>query len=224
MKKFVVSILILAVTCGSCYYYYKTWTTESVLSKYGSRGQEVKDIQYKLAIWGYYKGKVDGVYGWRTSQAVRSFQKKNDLTVDGIAGPQTLAALGLPTGRGTTQTTTSRSGDVNLLARVINGEARGEPYIGQVAVGAVILNRVQHPSFPNTMAGVVYQPRAFTAITDGQVHANMQSDSIRAAQDALNGWDPSGGAIYYYNPAKTTSNWIYSRPVIKRIGKHVFAK
>ncbi|MDK2799462.1 MAG: N-acetylmuramoyl-L-alanine amidase [Clostridiales bacterium] len=222
MKKFVVSLLILSLVSGVCYYYYKVWTTESVLSRYGSRGQEVKDIQYQLRKWGYYDGKIDGIYGWKTTQAVKKFQRKNGLKVDGIAGPNTLAALGLPTGR--TTTTTRRSGDVYLLARVINGEARGEPYIGQVAVGAVVLNRVQHPSFPNTLAGVIYQPGAFTAIIDGQIHAQMESSSIKAASDALNGWDPSGGAIYYYNPAKTTNSWIYNRPVIKRIGKHVFAK
>ncbi len=223
MKKFMISLLILAVTCFGCYYYYKTWTTESVLARYGSRGQQVKDIQFRLRQWGYFKGDIDGIYGWRTTAAVRNFQAKNGLRVDGIAGPETLGGLALPTGR-PARTDTSRSGDVLLMARAINGEARGEPYVGQVAVGAVILNRVRHPSFPNTIAGVVYQPGAFTAITDGQIHANMRSDSMRAAQDALNGWDPSGGAIYYYNPAKTTNNWIYGRPVINRIGKHVFAK
>jgi N-acetylmuramoyl-L-alanine amidase len=224
MRKFIISLLVLSLTSGACFYYYKAWTTESVLSRYGSRGQEVKNIQYQLRKWGYYKGKIDGIYGWRTALAVRKFQRKNGLRVDGIAGPQTLAALGLPTGRSTAKASTSASGNVYLLARVINGEARGEPYIGQVAVGAVILNRVEHPSFPNTLAGVIYQPGAFTAITDGQVHAQLESSSVKAARDALNGWDPSGGAIYYYNPAKTTNNWIYSRPVIKRIGKHIFAK
>lgn len=220
MKRLIIGLLILGLTFGGCAYYYRAWTTESVLVRYGSRGQQVKDVQYLLRKWGYYDGSVDGIYGWRTTQAVRNFQARNGLIVDGITGPQTLAALGLPTGQ---TTNTSQSGDVYLMARAINGEARGEPYIGQVAVGAVILNRVRHPSFPNTVAGVIYQPRAFTAVADGQIHANMQPDSIRAAQDALNGWDPSGGAIYYYNPAKTTNNWIYSRPVIKRIGKHVFA-
>lgn len=223
MKKLLIGLLVLAMTFVGCIYYYKAWTTESVLSRYGSRGQEVKDIQYRLRQWGYYNGKIDGIYGWRTTQAVRYFQSKNGLKVDGIAGPQTLAALGLPTGR-TAPVNTSYSGNVYLLARAINGEARGEPYIGQVAVGAVILNRVRHPSFPNTIAGVIYQPGAFTAIRDGQIHADMRSSSIKAAQDALNGWDPTGGAIYYYNPAKTTNSWIYNRPVVTRIGKHVFAK
>lgn len=221
MKKIIIALLVLGLVFGGCAYYYRTWNTESVLVRYGSRGQQVKDIQYLLRKWGYYNGSVDGIYGWRTTQGVRNFQARNGLIVDGITGPQTLAALGLPTGQ---TNKTSQSGDVYLMARAINGEARGEPYIGQIAVGAVILNRVRHPSFPNTVAGVIYQPRAFTAVADGQIHAQMEQDSIRAAQDALNGWDPSGGAIYYYNPAKTTNNWIYSRPVIKRIGRHVFAE
>jgi len=225
MRKFVLSLILLMFVCGGCYRYYKIWTVEPTLSKYGSRGQEVKNIQYRLRNWGYYKGNIDGIYGWRTTAAVKEFQRKNGLKVDGIAGPQTLAALGLPTGQTTgTTTSTSRSADVNLLARVINGEARGEPYKGQVAVGAVVLNRVKHPSFPNTLAGVIYQPGAFTAITDGQIHANLEPTSIRAAQDALNGWDPTNGCIYYYNPAKTTNKWIYSRPVVTKIGSHVFAK
>jgi N-acetylmuramoyl-L-alanine amidase len=222
LKKLIIYLFILGLVSISCLYYYHIWTTESVLSKYGSRGQEVKDIQFQLRKWGYYKGNIDGIYGWRTTQAVRNFQAKNGLLVDGIAGPQTLAALGLPTGQ--QAVATGDSGNLYLLAMVINGEARGEPYVGQVAVGAVVLNRVRHPSFPNTIAGVVYQPGAFTAITDGQIHANMESSSMRAARDALNGWDPTGGAIYYYNPAKTTNKWIYSRPVITQIGKHVFAK
>ena len=224
MRKMITYLLILGAVCASCYYYYTTWTTQSTLSKYGSRGQEVKDIQYRLRNWGYYTGKIDGIYGWKTTQSVKRFQAKNGLQADGVAGPRTLAALGLPTGQGAATKVSSRSGDVNLLARVINGEARGEPYTGQVAVGAVILNRVRHPSFPNTLAGVIYQPGAFTAIVDGQIHANMEPDSIRAAQDALNGWDPSGGCIYYYNPAKTTNKWIWGRPQVKKIGKHIFCK
>ena len=225
MRRIIAYLFILSVVCMGSYKFYRLWTVESTLSKYGSRGQEVKDIQFRLRNWGYYKGSIDGIYGWRTTNSVKNFQSKNGLQADGIAGPRTLGALGLPTGNTATKvTTTSRSSDVNLLARVINGEARGEPYSGQVAVGAVILNRVTHPSFPNTLAGVIYQPGAFTAITDGQIHANMEPDSIRAAQDALNGWDPSGGCIYYYNPAKTTNKWIWSREVVVTIGKHIFAR
>ncbi len=192
------------------------------LSKLGSRGQEVKNIQYRLREWGYYNGSIDGVYGQKTKNAVIKFQRKNGLTPDGIAGNATLAAIGLSTSGGSSSS--SSSSNVNLLARIINGEARGETYEGQVAVGAVVLNRVDHPSFPNTIAGVIYQPNAFTAINDGQIHAAMESSCLRAARDALNGWDPTGGAIYYYNPRTATNTWIRSRPVITAIGKHVFCK
>lgn len=200
------------------------------VSKYGSRGEEVRRIQTKLKQWGYFSGAADGVYGTDTKNAVKAFQRKNGLKADGIAGSKTLYELGLGrasdggSSSGAAASSGASDNDINLLARVINGEARGESYEGQVAVGAVILNRVKHPSFPNTLSGVVYQPGAFTAITDGQVHANMTASAQKAARDAMNGWDPSGGAIYYYNPAKTTNQWIYSRPVIKVIGKHRFAK
>ena len=190
------------------------------LSKVGSRGQEVKNIQYRLREWGYFNGSIDGVYGQKTKNAVIKFQKKNGLTPDGVAGNATLAAMGLATSGGSS----SSSANVNLLARIINGEARGETYEGQVAVGAVVLNRVDHPSFPNTIAGVIYQPNAFTAIDDGQINASLESSCLRAARDALNGWDPTGGAIYYYNPRTATNTWIRSRPVITTIGKHVFCK
>lgn len=187
-----------------------------VLSKRGSTGDEVLNIQKRLSSWGYYSGKIDGIYGSSTEKAVKDFQKKHSLTPDGVAGAATLEKLGLPSG-------SSPSGNnVNLLARAINGEARGEPYTGQVAVGAVILNRVEHPSFPNTIAGVIYQPGAFTAVSDGQIHAQMEESCIRAAKDALNGWDPAGGAIYYYNPKTATNQWIRTRPIIATIGKHVF--
>ena len=182
----------------------------------GSSGETVRQIQTKLRNWGYYTGSVDGVYGSGTEKAVRLFQQKNGLTVDGNAGAQTLAAMGIQTGA------TGGSAQVDLLARLISAEARGEPYSGQVAVGAVVLNRVRHPSFPNTIAGVIYQNGAFTAITDGQFNQPVADSAYRAARDALNGWDPSGGAIYYFNPAKTTSKWIWSRPLIVVIGKHRF--
>ena len=185
----------------------------------GDRGEKVREIQTRLKRWGYYTGNIDGIYGKKTVAAVKYFQRQNGLTVDGICGEQTLAALGISGG--------SQAGDndLYLLSRMIAAEARGEPYVGQVAVGAVILNRVRHPSFPNSIAGVIYQPRAFSAIDDGQWQKTPITDSARrAARDALNGWDPTGGAIYYYNPAKTTSKWIYSRPVVTTIGAHVFAK
>lgn len=203
-------------------------TVKTAVYKYGSKDAIVTEIQRRLIAWGYYKGNMDGIYGYETYLAVKEFQRKNNLTVDGIAGDATLAALGINAGPSsggskTSNTTPSSSNsDLMLLARFINGEARGEPYEGQVAVGAVILNRLRNPNFPNTLAGVVYQPGAFTAVVDGQIHANMEETSIRAARDALNGWDPSGGAIYYFNPDTATSAWIWSRPLIKVIGKHRF--
>ena len=183
----------------------------------GSSGEQVRVIQTKLKNWGYYDGVVDGVFGSQTTQAVKYFQRKNGLTADGIVGPATLKALGM-SGEGTPAQDTS----VDLLARVISAEARGEPYSGQVAVGAVILNRVEHPSFPNTVAGVVYQPGAFTCMVDGQIDQPVADSAYRAARDALNGADPSGGAIYYFNPSTATSAWIWSRPLIKVIGSHRF--
>lgn len=188
------------------------------LSKVGSRGEEVKKIQAKLRNWGYYTGSVDGVYGWQTQNAVKSFQKKNGLTVDGVAGERTLNAMGIFS----SSSSSPNEASINLLARVINGEARGEPYEGQVAVGAVVLNRVDHPSFPNSISGVVYQKGAFTAVDDGQINAEMYASSHRAARDALNGWDPTGGAIYYYNPKTATNQWIRTREIICTIGRHVF--
>ena len=196
-----------------------------VLAAYsrGSSGAKVKEIQTRLKKWGYYSGAIDGIYGSKTVAAVKYFQRTNGLTPDGVCGKKILAALGISDSSGASGST--ESNDLYLLARMIAAEARGEPYVGQVAVGAVILNRVKHPSFPNSISGVIYQPNAFTAINDGQWASVTVTESARkAARDALNGWDPTGGAIYYYNPAKTTSQWIYSRPVITTIGQHVFAK
>ncbi len=193
------------------------------LSKSGSRGEEVRKIQTKLKNWGYYGGTVDGIYGWQTENAVRSFQKKNGLTADGVAGEKTLNAMGIFSSTSSGGNSASpNEANIELLARVINGEARGEPYEGQVAVGAVVLNRVDHPSFPNSISGVVYQKGAFTAVDDGQINAQMYASSRRAARDALNGWDPTGGAIYYYNPVTATNKWIRTREVVCTIGRHVF--
>ena len=191
----------------------------SVLSKYGSRGDEVTQIQTKLKDLGYYTGNIDGIYGSGTQNAVIAFQKSRGLSADGIAGPKTLSALGIGAAQGNGSFSSS---DINLLARVISAEARGESYTGQVAVGAVILNRIEHPSFPNTLAGVVYQPGAFSCLNDGQFNEPVAESAQRAAQDTINGWDPSGGAIYYYNPEKSTNQWIFSRPVLTVIGKHRF--
>lgn len=197
----------------------------AALSYYGSSGQEVIDIQAKLYKWGYYKGIVDGKYGYQTYRAVRLFQSKNGLKVDGVVGPKTLAALGLPTGQQPTRAKASTANkDVNLLAHIIHGEARGEPYTGQVAIAAVVLNRTRDSRFPKTIAGVIYQPGAFDAVKDGQINLPPAETSYKAARDALNGWDPSGGAVYYFNPATATSKWIWTRTIIARIGKHVFAK
>lgn len=192
----------------------------------GDTGNAVTTIQTKLRRWGYFDGPVDGIYGSGTAKAVRYFQQSNGLTPDGVAGPATLKALGMEqqssnSGSSSGNTNTAKS-DVALLAKVISAEARGEPYSGQVAVGAVILNRIAHPSFPNTMAGVVYEPGAFTCMVDGQINQPVASSAYQAAQDALNGVDPSGGAIYYFNPATATSKWIWSRPLLTIIGKHRF--
>ena len=194
------------------------------LSKYGSRGSEVRTIQDKLKRWGYYTGSVDGIYGSLTVSAVKKFQQKNGLAVDGIAGTKTLTAMGITSGSSSSGSSSNNSSNLNLLARVIYGEARGEPYTGQVAVGAVILNRVKSSKFPNTISGVVYQSGAFDAVADGQVNLNPDSTAKKAAQDALNGWDPSYGAIYYFNPSTATNKWIWSRPMTVTIGKHRFCK
>ncbi|MCC8063921.1 MAG: spore cortex-lytic enzyme [Clostridiales bacterium] len=185
----------------------------------GDSGDTVVTIQTKLKRWGYYTGAVDGIYGSSTVSAVKYFQRANGLTEDGVVGAATLRALGMEGGGATNSSTNA---DVALLAKVISAEARGEPYSGQVAVGAVILNRVNNPSFPSTIAGVVYEPGAFTCMVDGQIDQPVADSAYRAARDALNGADPSGGALYYFNPDTATSAWIWSRPLITVIGKHRF--
>ncbi len=187
--------------------------------KKGSTGSVVSQIQTLLKNQGFYSGAVDGVYGSATEAAVTKYQKRFGLKADGIAGPQTLAYMGISSSGSASG---SSGGDVALLARLISAEARGEPYTGQVAVGAVVLNRMEHPSFPNTMSGVIYQSGAFTCIDDGQFNEPVADSAYRAARDAMNGWDPSGGAIYYFNPVTATSKWIWSRPLITVIGKHRF--
>ena len=195
------------------------------LSKYGSRGDEVRQIQTKLKRWGYYNGNIDGIFGSQTLEAVKYFQRKNGLTVDGIAGPATLKAMGIyNSSNSSSSSSSSNSSNVDLLARLIYGEARGEPYTGQVAVGAVVMNRVKSSSFPNTISGVIYQSGAFDAVSDGQINLSPNSTAIKAAQDAINGWDPSYGAIYYFNPSTATNKWIWSRPMTVTIGNHRFCK
>lgn len=195
------------------------------LSKYGSRGNEVTQIQTKLKRWGYYKGNIDGIYGSQTLEAVKYFQRKNGLSVDGIAGKNTLVAMGIySSDNSSSSSSSSNSSNVNLLARLIYGEARGEPYTGQVAVGAVVLNRVKNSSFPNSISGVIYQSGAFDVVRDGQINMSPNSTALKAAQDAINGWDPSYGAIYYFNPNTATNKWIWSRPHTTTIGNHRFCK
>ena len=207
-------------------------TLEAAVLKQGSSGGEVKEVQRRLKLWGYYKGSVDGVFGAGTKAAVISFQKKNGLTADGVVGKATYKALGMTgsynilageSSSSSSATNGFSSSDVYLLAKTIYAEGRGEPYIGQVAIGAVILNRVRSAQFPNTVSGVVYQKHAFTAVTDGQINLTPNETAMKAARDAINGWDPSGGAIYYYNPAVATSAWIFDRQTVTVIGKHVFA-
>ncbi len=192
------------------------------LSKIGSVGEEVTKIQQKLKTDGYYTGAIDGIYGTGTKNAVSKFQRDRGLSVDGIAGKQTLEALGI--NDASEGYNGYSSSDYELLARTISAEARGESHLGQVAVGAVILNRVEHPSFPDTVSGVVYQNGAFTCLSDGQFYEPIADSSYKAARDALNGLDPTGGAIYYYNPKTATSKWIFSRKVITTIGEHVFCE
>lgn len=195
------------------------------LSKYGSNGEEVKKIQSALKEKGYYDGTIDGIFGNGTKNAVISYQKENGLSADGIAGPKTLQSLGIDAEENTSSSSSDgefSNSDVQLLAKIISAEARGEPYTGQVAIGAVILNRIEHPSFPNTLSGVIYQPGAFSCLNDGQVNQPVSDSANRAAQDAINGLDPSSGAIYYYNPQKTSNKFMLSRPVITTIGNHKF--
>lgn len=217
------AVILCAGVIGFVGYEICTAKQESsyAVSRLGSTGDEVRSIQKKLASLGYYKGSVDGIYGTQTQQAVTSFQRNCGITADGICGKTTLLYLGL--GRGSSGSSTQySSADVELLAKVISAEARGESYEGQVAVGAVILNRVRHPSFPDSISGVVYQQGAFSCVNDSNWYQPVADSSRRAAIDAINGWDPSGGAIYYFNAAKTSDSFMHSRPVVKTIGDHKF--
>lgn len=223
-KMIIVSAIVLISVAIVVFVLFFQNNTVEALSKYGSRGSEVTQIQTKLKRWGYYNGNIDGIYGTQTLNAVKYFQRKNGLTVDGIAGPATLKAMGIYSSSSSSSSSSSNSNNLNLLARLIYGEARGEPYTGQVAVGAVVMNRVKSSSFPNSISGVIYQSGAFDAVKDGQINLSPDSTSKKAAQDAINGWDPSYGAIYYFNPSTATNKWIWSRPMTVTIGRHRFCK
>ena len=214
MKRVFVILLTLAMLLSVC------GVSAAGLCKIGSRSEEVRAVQQALKEKGYYNYTVDGIFGTRTRSAVVSFQKDNGLDPDGIAGEKTLKALGVYSGNDSYGGYSSS--DYDLLARIISAEARGESYLGQVAVGAVILNRIEHPSFPDTISGVIYQKGAFSCLNDGQFYESVADSAYSAARDAINGLDPSGGAIYYYNPSTATSKWIFSRPVITTIGNHRF--
>ena len=226
MKKNAKLIVLVGVIISAIVLIYSFNSNKvEALSRYGSRGDEVTQIQTKLKRWGYYSGSIDGIYGTKTLNAVKSFQRKNGLTVDGIAGTQTLQAMGIYSSSSKNSSSSSgNSSELSLLSKAVYAEARGEPYMGQVAIAAVVLNRVKSSSFPNTIAGVIYQPGAFTAVSDGQINLTPDSTARKAAQDALNGWDPTSGCIYYFNPNTATSKWIWSRPRVIEIGKHVFCK
>ena len=199
-----------------------TLTADAATLTMGSRGERVAIIQQRLKEWGYYTGQVDGVFGRGTYNAVVRFQRQNGLAVDGQIGKKTAAAMGVPL-TGTISAALYRESELQLLARLVSGEARGEPYIGQVAVAAVVLNRVRSDEFPDTISGVIFQPGAFDAVWDGQFDMEPTASSVRAARDAMNGWDPTGGCTYYYNPATATSEWIWTRAVQLTIGRHAFA-
>jgi len=189
---------------------------------WGSRGEQVRQVQQKLIQYGYLDDTADGVFGKKTYDAVVWFQRKNGLTVDGVVGRSTAAALRLNL-TGSVSAAAYNESETYLLGRLVHGEARGEPYVGKVAVAAVVLNRVRSSSFPNTIAGVIYQAGAFDAVADGQINLTPDEDSLRAARDALNGWDPTGGCLYYYNPVTSTNSWIWTRQIQLSIGKHNFA-
>lgn len=226
-RNFISAVIALSIIFGAaaagavCYKTLFKEESSYALSKYGSTGDEVRSIQKKLSQLGYYKGSVDGIYGSATKSAVTAFQRNCGITADGICGQKTLLYLGLG-GSGSSSNTQYSNADVELLAKVISAEARGESYEGQVAVGAVILNRVKHPSFPDSISGVVYQNGAFSCVNDSNWYAAVADSAKRAAVDAINGWDPSGGAIYYFNAKKTNDSFMHSRPVVKTIGDHKF--
>lgn len=223
--RFVVAPLVLVAVVGAVLLSLNAFQTdtdaEAATLKMGSTGSTVTELQTRLKNWGYYTGSVDGIYGSQTYAAFKYFQRVNGLQVDGIVGEKTAAAIGIWLG-GSSSSSTYSSSDEYLLARLVYAEARGEPYVGQVAVAAVVLNRVRSSSFPNTIAGVIYQPWAFSVVNDGQINLTPNRTAINAARDAMNGWDPTYGCLYYYNPATATNSWIKQKPIHLTIGSHVF--
>lgn len=220
ITKYMLLALVLAIifAVSAC-------SVPAVSYSYGSSGAKVQEIQTRLKNWGYYSGSIDGVYGSATTAAVKWFQRNNGITVDGVVGSVTAEKLGIALGSSSTSSGTSgASSDIYLLARAVYGEARGEAYKGQVAIAAVILNRVESSSFPNTIAKVIYQPGAFTIVSDGQINLTPDNTAITAAKDAMNGYDPTGGALFYYNPSKTTNAYMLSKTVTLVIGNHNFCK
>ncbi len=216
----VVAFVLLTLACAFCADLPKP--VEAASLKQGSQGDVVKTMQQKLIKWGYLNGSADGIFGAKTKAAVIAFQKKNGLVADGIVGTRTAQALGISLSGKTSTSSSTSSTDLNLLARVVYGEARGEPYTGQVAVAAVVLNRVKSSSFPNTVAGVVYQSGAFDCVSDGQINLTPNQSAYNAAKDALNGWDPTYGCLFYYNPRTATSKWMLARTIKLNIGNHAF--
>ncbi len=196
-----------------------------IVLEVGSSGANVTKVQNRLIQYGYMTGSADGKYGEKTRDSVILFQKRNGLTVDGRVGKATAAALGVTlTSSTSSSSSTIVSADQKLLAKLVYAEARGESYKGQVAVAAVVLNRVSSSSFPNTISGVIYQTGAFSCVSNGSINNTPNDTAVRAALDAMNGWDPTNGCLYYYNPGKTSDSWIRTRTVVTVIGNHYFAR
>lgn len=190
-------------------------TTEAApLLKPGSENGDVWDLQYRLKTLDFYTQPLDGKYGSNTKSAVTRFQKEYGMPADGITGAQTWRQL---------KKYTLNQSEMDIMAKVIYSEARGEPYKGQVAVGAVVMNRIQSSEFPNDIQGVVFQKSAFTAVDDGQYWLTPNRTAYLAAMDAVRGWDPTYESLYYFNPKTATSKWIWSRPQTVQIGHHIFA-
>ena len=218
LSRIVLVILGIVLLLGSMCFVCGNAEAKNIVK--GDTTENIKIVQQRLYNLKYYTYKVDGIWGSRTLAAVKNFQRDKGLVADGIVGAKTEKALGVTLSQ--SGSTSLSSTELNLLARCVYSEARGEPYTGQVA--AVVLNRVRSSSFPNTVSGVIYQPGAFTAVSDGQINLTPNETAYKAARDALNGWDPTNGCLYYYNPATATSKWIWSLKVELTIGRHSFAR